>query len=153
MSKRIDKSWRVFISIENFEHDRCVDLFSRPDGTCGFEEFRHDPEDSGAWTPVSFYSGSIYASREAAFAAALQSVTWLQEAIAHSPSAQRAAVANLKPRRDLKFTDLLTAIGGDEQIRLPKGDKRLSRLSGGYPGRLIKHCPVMHRHRGVNHRL
>jgi hypothetical protein len=89
MSKRIDKSWRIFISIENFEHDRCVDLFSRPDGTCGFEEFRHDPEDSGAWTPVSFYSGSIYASREAAFAAALQSVTWLQEAIAHSPSAQR----------------------------------------------------------------
>ena len=56
MSKRIDKSWLVFISIENVEHDRCVDLFSRPDGTCGFEEFRRDAEDRGAWTPVSYFS-------------------------------------------------------------------------------------------------
>jgi hypothetical protein len=52
MSQRIDKSWFVFLSIENFEHDRCVDLFSRPDGTYGFEEFRRDAEDRGAWTPV-----------------------------------------------------------------------------------------------------
>jgi hypothetical protein len=47
MSKRIDKSWSVFISIENFEHNRCVDLFSRPDGSYGFEEFRRDVEDQG----------------------------------------------------------------------------------------------------------
>ena len=47
MSKRIDKSWLVFVSIENFEHDRCVDLFSRPDGSYGFEEFRRDVEDRG----------------------------------------------------------------------------------------------------------
>jgi hypothetical protein len=38
MSRRIDKSWLVFTSIENYEHDQCVDLFSRSDGTCGFEE-------------------------------------------------------------------------------------------------------------------
>ena len=49
MSARIDKSWLVFLSIENFDHDRCVDLFSRPDGTHGFEEFRRDAEDRGAW--------------------------------------------------------------------------------------------------------
>ena len=54
MSQRIDKSWLVFLSIENFEHDRCVDLFSRPDGTHGFEEFRRDAEDRGAWTPVQY---------------------------------------------------------------------------------------------------
>ena len=47
MSKRIDKSWVVFSSVENLEHDRCVDLFSRPDDTFGFEEFRRDPEDGG----------------------------------------------------------------------------------------------------------
>ena len=47
MSKRIDKSWLVFISIENFEHNRCVDLFSRLDGSYGFEEFRRDVEDRG----------------------------------------------------------------------------------------------------------
>ena len=50
MSKRIDRSWLVFTSIENFDHDRCVDLFSRPDGSFGFEEFRRDPEDRGEWT-------------------------------------------------------------------------------------------------------
>ena len=52
VSKRIDKSWLVFASIENPQHDRCVDLFRRPDGTYGFEEFRRDPEDAGEWTPV-----------------------------------------------------------------------------------------------------
>jgi hypothetical protein len=94
MSKRIDNSWLVFSSIENFEHDRCVDRFSRPDGTCGFEEFRRDVEDRGEWTPVSYHSGSIYTSREAALAAAVQSVTWLKDAIKHSPSAQRLLSRN-----------------------------------------------------------
>jgi len=66
MSRRIDKSWLVFTSIENFEHDRCVDLFSRPDGSFGFEESRRNPEDGGEWTPVQYYSGSAYASQDAA---------------------------------------------------------------------------------------
>jgi hypothetical protein len=94
MSKRIDKSWLVFVSIENFEHDRCVDLFSRPDGSYGFEEFRRDAEDRGEWTPVQYYSGRIYASREAALAAAMQSVTWLEEAINQNPSLQRLLPRN-----------------------------------------------------------
>jgi hypothetical protein len=68
MSKRIDKSWLVFLSIENFDHDRCVDLFSRRDGSCGFEEFRRDVEDRGEWTPVRYYSGSVYTSQESALA-------------------------------------------------------------------------------------
>jgi hypothetical protein len=93
MSKRIDKSWLVFISIENFEHDRCVDLFSRPDGSYGFEEFRRDVEDR-EWTPVWYYSGSTYTSQEAALAAAMQSVTWLADAIKESPSAQRLLPRN-----------------------------------------------------------
>ncbi len=89
MSKRIDKSWLVFVSIENFEHDRCVDLFSRPDGSYGFEEFRRDVEDRGEWTPVQYYSGAIYATQEAALAAATRSVTWLADAIKQNPSGQR----------------------------------------------------------------
>ena len=64
MSGRIDKSWVVFDSIENGEHDRCVDLFRRPDGSFGFEAFRRDVEDAGAWTPVAYHSGATYASRE-----------------------------------------------------------------------------------------
>jgi hypothetical protein len=54
MLKRTDKSWLVFVSAEKFEHDRCVDLFSRPDGSHGFEEFRRDVEDRGEWMPVAY---------------------------------------------------------------------------------------------------
>ena len=74
MSRRIDKSWTVFDSIENGDHDRCVDLFRRPDGSFGFEEFRRDVEDAGAWTPVAYYSGAAYASKDAALSAAVQAV-------------------------------------------------------------------------------
>ena len=63
---RIDKSWVVLESIENDQHDRCVDLFRRPDGSFGFEAFRRDVEDAGAWTPVAYYSGAAYASKDAA---------------------------------------------------------------------------------------
>jgi hypothetical protein len=63
-SSRIDKGWLIFISIENIDHDRCVDLFGRPDGTYGFEEFRCDVEDWGSWTPVSFFSTRISANAE-----------------------------------------------------------------------------------------
>jgi hypothetical protein len=34
-------------SIENPQHDRCVDIFERPDRTFGFEEFRRDAQDAG----------------------------------------------------------------------------------------------------------
>jgi hypothetical protein len=81
MSRRIDKSWLVFASVENAQHDRCVDLFSRPDGSFGFEEFRRDVEDAGAWTPVAYYSGVAYASKDAASSAAAKAVAWLAEAL------------------------------------------------------------------------
>ena len=89
MSQQIDKSQRVFISIENFEHDRCVDLFSRQDGSYGFEEFRRDAEDRGVWTRVRYYSGAVYVSQEAALAAAMKGVAWLADAVRKSPSAQK----------------------------------------------------------------
>ena len=79
MSSRIDKSWVVFESIENLEANRCVDLFLRPDGTHGFEEFRRDPEDAGAWTPVQYFSARAYASADEALAAATSAVSWLAE--------------------------------------------------------------------------
>ena len=81
MSRRIDKSWLVFDSIENAEHNRCVDLFRRPNGTFGFEEFRRDVEDAGAWTPVAYYSRAAYASNEAALDAATAAVAWLAESV------------------------------------------------------------------------
>ena len=77
MSQRIQKDWVVLASIENFERDRCVDLFQRPDGSFGFEEFRRDPEDAGAWTPVQFYARQTFGSKEEALAAAKKAVAWL----------------------------------------------------------------------------
>ena len=89
MSKRIDKSWLVFTSIENGDHDRCVDLFSRPDGTFGFEEFRRDPEDRGEWTPVAHHAGSIFATADDAHAAAVRAVPWLAEIPRNDPVLRR----------------------------------------------------------------
>ena len=85
MSKRIEKSWLVFSSVENLEHSRCVDLFSRPDGTFGFEEFRRDPEDGGEWTPVQFYSGVSYNSLDEALNEAKTYVPWLAERLNAKP--------------------------------------------------------------------
>jgi hypothetical protein len=85
MSKRIDKSWTVFVSVENPEHDRCVDIFSRPDGTFGFEEFRRDVEDGGQWTPVQYYSGVSYLSSAAVLETAEQHVPWLADMLGKRP--------------------------------------------------------------------
>ena len=79
MSRRIDKSWVVLASLETEDGSRCVDLFRRPDGTFGYEEFRRDPEDQGAWTPVRFASGLSYASLEQARAAAEAAIVWLRD--------------------------------------------------------------------------
>jgi hypothetical protein len=76
MSRRLDKSWTIFKSIENPEHDRCVDFFVRPGGTYGFEEFRRDVEDQGAWTPVSFFSGGSYSSEAEARREARNQIPW-----------------------------------------------------------------------------
>jgi hypothetical protein len=64
MSARLDRSWKVHASPSTPALDRCVDIFSRPDGTFGFEEFRRDPEDMGAWTPVAYYSEHEFASED-----------------------------------------------------------------------------------------
>jgi hypothetical protein len=80
VSQRIDKSWTVLASLETEDGSRCVDLFRRPDGTFGYEQFRRDPEDQGVWTPVGFASGLSYASLEQAHAAAAAAVAWLGDA-------------------------------------------------------------------------
>jgi hypothetical protein len=85
MSKRIDRSWLVFVSVENAEHDRCVDFFSRPDGSYGFEEFRRDVEDAGQWTPVQYYSGVSYASPAGVLDTAERCVPWLADILKQNP--------------------------------------------------------------------
>ena len=75
MSQRLDKSWSVLVSYQTDDASRCVDIFSRPDETFGFEEFRRDPEDMGVWTPVSYYSGRVYETVGDANDAARQAVS------------------------------------------------------------------------------
>jgi hypothetical protein len=77
MSSRLDKSRMVLASHQTDEANRCVDIFSRPDGTYGFEEFRRDPGDMGAWTPVSYFSGRNYPTESDARAAARSAISWL----------------------------------------------------------------------------
>ncbi len=77
MHGRIDRAWIVVQSLENDDHNRCVDLFRRPDASFGFEEFRRDIEDCGAWTPVRYFSGLSFASAQSALEAARASVAWL----------------------------------------------------------------------------
>ena len=81
MSRRLDRSWVVFDSVENSTHDACVDFFSRPDGSFGYETFRRDVEDAGGWTPIDYHSGAVHPSREAAVTAAVKAVVWLAEAL------------------------------------------------------------------------
>ena len=73
----MSSSWKVLASIENAEANRCVDIFIRPDGTFGFEEYRRDPEDAGSWTLVGYHAHHVHATRDEATAAARTVVAWL----------------------------------------------------------------------------
>jgi hypothetical protein len=77
MPRNFAKSWFVFESIENDDGSRCTDLFRRPDGTFGFDEFRRDVEDGGVWTVTGNYSALVYPSRSAALSAAIETIGWL----------------------------------------------------------------------------
>ncbi len=85
MSKRLDTSWIVIDSIENDQHDRCVDLFRRTDSSFGFEEFRRDVEDRGGWTPVAYFCSLSFPTETAARAAAASAIRWLAELVPVSP--------------------------------------------------------------------
>jgi hypothetical protein len=69
----------VFVSFENDAHDQCVDVFSRPDGSFGFEEFRRDPEDQGFWQSMSRHSHRRFDAELAALVEADKRVPWLAD--------------------------------------------------------------------------
>jgi hypothetical protein len=73
---------KVLRSIETDSGNRCVDIFLRPDGSVGFEEYRRDSEDGRGWFPVGFYSAHVYATEAAALDAARETVSWLREVVA-----------------------------------------------------------------------
>jgi hypothetical protein len=68
---------KVMRSLETADGGRCVDLFMRPDGSFGFEEYRRDIEDGRGWFAIAAYGGEKFETLEAALAAARQRVAWL----------------------------------------------------------------------------
>lgn len=75
---------KVIQSIETPDGGRCVDIFARPDGTFGFEEYRREAEDGRGWFPLGFHGNAVYDSEAAARADALVKVGWLADAATDS---------------------------------------------------------------------
>lgn len=59
----------------------CVDLFQRPDGTYGFDEFRRDPEDGRGWYSIGHHGAASFETFEHALAEAKANVSWLHDAL------------------------------------------------------------------------
>lgn len=72
---------RVLQSINNEDASLCVDIFLRPEGTVGFEEFRRDFEDNRGWSAIGGYASQSFADHPAALAAAKATVPWLRGAM------------------------------------------------------------------------
>ncbi|MEH6519618.1 hypothetical protein [Sulfitobacter sp.] len=58
----------------------CVDVFARPDGTFGFDEFRRDPEDGRGWYSIGHHGTATFENSDAALEAAKAAVSWLGDA-------------------------------------------------------------------------
>lgn len=78
MAGRVNhRGWIVLESIQASADGLCVDIFEHPDGGYGFEQFRRDPEDRGAWTQVSNFSAQRFSTVLEAIAAAQVAINWL----------------------------------------------------------------------------
>jgi len=67
----------VLISHETADGRLCVDLFRRPDGSFGYEEYRRDPDDGAGWYPVGGAGEVIFGNETDALEAARKHVGWL----------------------------------------------------------------------------
>lgn len=54
----------------------CVDIFCRPDGTYGFDEFRRDPEDTRGWFSIGYFGNQVFYDKDAALSKAKKSIHW-----------------------------------------------------------------------------
>lgn len=68
---------KVIRSINADGEMTCVDIFQRPDGSFGFDEFRRDPEDPRGWFSIGHCGGRVFDTVQAAQVGALESVGWL----------------------------------------------------------------------------
>ena len=59
----------------------CVDVFQRPDGSFGFDEFRRDPEDGRGWFSIGYHGADRFTTAQAALCEAKLRVGWLDDAL------------------------------------------------------------------------
>lgn len=71
---------KVIRSINLFGETICADIFLRPDGTYGFDEFRRDPEDGRGWYSIGHYGAASFKTFDHSFAKAKAMVAWLEDA-------------------------------------------------------------------------
>ena len=72
---------KVIRSINLDSETICVDVFLRPDGTYGFDEFRRDTEDGRGWYSIGHYGAASFGTFDQAFAAAKAKVSWLTDTV------------------------------------------------------------------------
>lgn len=68
---------KVLQSIEAPGGARCVDIFWRPDGTWGFEEYRRDGEENHGWFAIGGFVDLVFVNEDAARTAAKANIAWL----------------------------------------------------------------------------
>ena len=73
---------KVIRSINNEDASLCVDIFRRPDGSVGFEEYRRDLEDGRGWFIVGGHAGRAFGDETSALQTAKDDVPWLRRMIA-----------------------------------------------------------------------
>lgn len=68
----------VVVRSFNLDGDaRCVDLYRRPDGSFGFEEYRREPEDGRGWFVIGNHGSRVFPTEASALAEAKRTVAWL----------------------------------------------------------------------------
>jgi len=75
---------RVLHSFSLRGQEICVDIFARPDGTFGFEEYRRDLEDQGGWFAIGFFSSQVFPTEQEALRKARTGVPWLDRQLGQS---------------------------------------------------------------------
>ena len=69
----------VLNSINAPDGARCVDIFQRPDGGFGFDEFRRDVEDPSGWFRIGFHGDRVFPTEQAATEVARRAVPWFRD--------------------------------------------------------------------------
>ena len=71
---------QLLVSLNEPEGTLCIDVFLRADQTFGFELFRRDVEDGGAWQCLHRFGRRSFESGQQALDAARAGMPWLEDA-------------------------------------------------------------------------